>query len=313
MHVSILPSCNPPILQSWQALDAVRASTQVLSACLKRFTDTAPAALPFVARDAAADVASTTRVCRRGAAHARRPFRAARALPASTGAIDQQSRSGAPRGVRRLGARALLSSTPARLAHDPDRAVAGADRCHVLRRRRRANSARLNAFHMTGRVAAAFGVYLLAVNGVDHCARAADDRRLHCTSPPPPAYPCWPCWIPLTIPAVLQWLKAFRPQVMTVGALVRAGGSLRHPHDRASMYLEIVFALGVGRDGGEPRRQPTRPRRTGVRDAVAGGLRHHAHVHPVWPDCDGRRARLIGVMRRAPHGPGWRPSASSRC
>src|SRR5262249_29247876 len=48
-----------------------------------------------------------------------------------------------------------------------------------------------------------------------------------------------------TVPSVLVWLKAFRPQVMTVGALVRAGGSLQYP-TITSMYLEIVFAVGVG-------------------------------------------------------------------
>ncbi len=102
---------------------------------------------------------------------------------------------------------------------------------------------RVNALHMSGRFAAAFAIYLLAVNGV-----TTRDRLVAAI------------WLMLATgvtisvlavleylgaPMVLRWLKEFRPQVMTVGALVRAGGPLQYP-TIASMYLEIVFACGVG-------------------------------------------------------------------
>ena len=44
---------------------------------------------------------------------------------------------------------------------------------------------------------------------------------------------------------VLAALRAFRPAVSTVGAQVRAGGPLQYP-TIASMYLEVVFAFGLG-------------------------------------------------------------------
>jgi O-antigen ligase/polysaccharide polymerase Wzy-like membrane protein len=44
---------------------------------------------------------------------------------------------------------------------------------------------------------------------------------------------------------VLQWLLAFRPGLSFVGSEVRAGGPLQYA-TIASMYLEIVFALGLG-------------------------------------------------------------------
>ncbi len=44
---------------------------------------------------------------------------------------------------------------------------------------------------------------------------------------------------------VLSVLTAFRPAVSTVGAQVRAGGPLQYP-TIASMYLEVVFAFGLG-------------------------------------------------------------------
>ena len=49
----------------------------------------------------------------------------------------------------------------------------------------------------------------------------------------------------LGLPSVLTALQAFRPGVATVGAQVRAGGPLQYP-TIASMYLEIVFAFGLG-------------------------------------------------------------------
>ena len=106
-----------------------------------------------------------------------------------------------------------------------------------------ARTSRLNALHMTGRAVAAFGVYLLAVNGITTRARAIVSAALALIAGA--AVSVLAVLEYLTIPAVLVWLKNFRPQVMTVGALVRAGGPLQYP-TIASMYLEIVFALGVG-------------------------------------------------------------------
>src|SRR5437773_195573 len=54
---------------------------------------------------------------------------------------------------------------------------------------------------------------------------------------------------------VLAWLRLFRRDVATVGAQVRAGGPLQYP-TIASMYLEVVFALGLGVLLGELDRSP---------------------------------------------------------
>jgi O-antigen ligase len=102
---------------------------------------------------------------------------------------------------------------------------------------------RLNALHMTGRLAAALGVYLLTVNGVTTARRLRAVLAL--------ALAVGLCVAVLAIleflgvEPVLAWLKAFRPSVSTVGAQVRAGGPLQYP-TIASMYLEVVFAFGLG-------------------------------------------------------------------
>jgi len=102
---------------------------------------------------------------------------------------------------------------------------------------------RVNALHMTGRVAAAFGVYLLAWNGVTTTARLRAALWLAIA-----------VGVVVSALAILEYfgvrpvlngLKTFRPAVSTVGAQVRAGGPLQYP-TIASMYLEVVFALGLG-------------------------------------------------------------------
>ena len=102
---------------------------------------------------------------------------------------------------------------------------------------------RVNAFHMSGRVAAAFGVFLLAVNGV------ATPARLHSALALAVGV-----GVVVAVLAILEYggvrpvlagLTAFRPFVSTVGAQVRAGGPLQYP-TIASMYLEVVFACGLG-------------------------------------------------------------------
>jgi hypothetical protein len=113
---------------------------------------------------------------------------------------------------------------------------------------------RVNALHMTGRVTAAFGVYLLAVNGTTTPARLRSALSLAVA-----------VGVLVSLAAILEYqgvrpvlaaLTAFRPAVSTVGAQVRAGGPLQYP-TIASMYLEVVFAFGLGlmlaaRDAGRP-------------------------------------------------------------
>ena len=102
---------------------------------------------------------------------------------------------------------------------------------------------RENALHMTGRIAAAFGVYLLAVNGIATRARLRSVLVLAVGA-----------GVVVSVLAILEYrglrpvltaLEAFRPAVTTVGAQVRAGGPLQYP-TIASMYLEVVFAFGLG-------------------------------------------------------------------
>ena len=102
---------------------------------------------------------------------------------------------------------------------------------------------RTNAFHMTGRVAAAFGVFLLASNGVTSQARMRTALTLSVSA-----------GVVVSVLTILEYrgvrvvlsaLRAFRPAVSTVGAQVRAGGPLQYP-TIASMYLEVVFACGLG-------------------------------------------------------------------
>jgi O-antigen ligase len=102
---------------------------------------------------------------------------------------------------------------------------------------------RVNALHMTGRLAAAFGVFLLAFNGVTTPARLRAALALAVGA-----------GVVVSVLAILEYagvravlaaLEAFRPAVSTVGAQVRAGGPLQYP-TIASMYLEVVFAFGLG-------------------------------------------------------------------
>ena len=102
---------------------------------------------------------------------------------------------------------------------------------------------RVNALHMTGRLAAAFGIYLLTVNGVTTRARLSIVLSLAVVIGV--VVSLLAILEYLGVGPVLTWLKAFRPSVATVGAQVRAGGPLQYP-TIASMYLEVVFALGLG-------------------------------------------------------------------
>ena len=102
---------------------------------------------------------------------------------------------------------------------------------------------RVNALHMTGRLTAALGIYLLAVNGLTTRSRLAAALRLAVAVGV--LVGVLAILEYLGLPSVLTALQAFRPGVATVGAQVRAGGPLQYP-TIASMYLEIVFAFGLG-------------------------------------------------------------------
>ena len=102
---------------------------------------------------------------------------------------------------------------------------------------------RVNALHMTGRLGAAFGVYLLTANAITTRARVRAVLAL--TLGAGVLVSALAVLEYLQVPAVLRFLTLFRPGLSTVGAQVRAGGPLQYP-TIASMYLEIVFAFGVG-------------------------------------------------------------------
>src|SRR4029079_1838846 len=95
----------------------------------------------------------------------------------------------------------------------------------------------------TGRVAAALAVFVLASNGV------TTPRRLRAVLALAVAVGVGVAMIAILeyrgVRPVLAALTAFRPFVATVGAQARAGGPLQYP-TIASMYLEVVFALGLG-------------------------------------------------------------------
>ncbi len=106
-----------------------------------------------------------------------------------------------------------------------------------------AASPRANASHMVGRFAAAGVVYFLAVEGLS----TPDRLRTAITF-------CVGSGVVVAILAILEYLQVhavldllrlFRPSVTAVGAQVRAGGPLQYP-TIASMYLEVVFAFGLG-------------------------------------------------------------------
>jgi hypothetical protein len=102
---------------------------------------------------------------------------------------------------------------------------------------------RVNALHMTGRFAAAFAVTLVTLGAATTAARVRAIASFIVAA-----------GVGVAVLAILEyanvapirrWLTAFRPGVTTVGAQLRAGGPLQYP-TIASMYLEIVFAIGIG-------------------------------------------------------------------
>jgi hypothetical protein len=102
---------------------------------------------------------------------------------------------------------------------------------------------RLNALHMAGRAAVAFAVYLLTVRGLTTTERL--ERALTAVLAAGLVAAVLVILEYLQVGPILQWLKAFRPYQAVVGSQLRAGGPLQYP-TIASMYLEIVFAAGLG-------------------------------------------------------------------
>ena len=102
---------------------------------------------------------------------------------------------------------------------------------------------RTNAFHMTGRLTAAFGIFLLTVTGL------TTGTRLRAALGLVVAGGVIVAGLAILeyaqVRPVLNALKAFRPGITVVGSQMRAGGSLQYP-TITSMYLEVVFAFGVG-------------------------------------------------------------------
>ncbi len=102
---------------------------------------------------------------------------------------------------------------------------------------------RVNALHMTGRIAAALAVCCVTIAAAQTPARARRIAELLVAAGVVVAVLAILEFF--NFPAVLRLLTAFRPGITTVGAQLRAGGSLQYP-TIASMYLEVVFAFGVG-------------------------------------------------------------------
>jgi hypothetical protein len=102
---------------------------------------------------------------------------------------------------------------------------------------------RTNAVHMTGRLAASAVVAVMTFNGIVNLTRLRTAQTLVVATGIVVAVVVVLEY--LQMPTVLRWLHAFRPWIATVGGQVRAGGTLQYP-TIASMYLEVVFALGLG-------------------------------------------------------------------
>jgi hypothetical protein len=106
-----------------------------------------------------------------------------------------------------------------------------------------APAARVNALHMTGRVAFGLVVFLVTVNGSGTAARLR--RVMTVAVAAGVAVSILAILEYVQVDAVLRWLLLFRASVAFVGSQVRAGGTLQYA-TIASMYLEIVFAFGLG-------------------------------------------------------------------
>ena len=102
---------------------------------------------------------------------------------------------------------------------------------------------RANAIHMVGRLALAFAVYLLVVNGVLIVSRVR--AVLAAGAVAGAAVALLAVLEYIGVDWVLRFLSAFRGSVALAGAQVRASGSLQYP-TIASMFLEIAYAFALG-------------------------------------------------------------------
>jgi len=101
---------------------------------------------------------------------------------------------------------------------------------------------RMNALNMVGRFALAFGVYLLAVNGITTTARLRGTLVAAAAAGTVAALLVIPEY--LGVVPVVEGLGVFRSRLALVGAQVRASGPFQYP-TIASMYLEVVFAFAL--------------------------------------------------------------------
>jgi hypothetical protein len=106
-----------------------------------------------------------------------------------------------------------------------------------------APTGRVNALHMAGRLTIGFAVFLLTVNGISTPARLR--RAMAAGVMTGLVVGVLAILEYFQVGAVLRGLRAFRTAMATVGGQARAGGTLQYP-TIASMYLEIVFAFGLG-------------------------------------------------------------------
>ena len=101
---------------------------------------------------------------------------------------------------------------------------------------------RLNALHMVGRLAVAFTIYLVGVNGLITPGRR---RVLIAVIAASGALAAILVVLEyLGVGPVLRGLRLFRADVALIGGQVRAGGTFQYP-TIAAMYLEVTFALAL--------------------------------------------------------------------
>ncbi len=106
-----------------------------------------------------------------------------------------------------------------------------------------AQSFRVNALKVLGRLGLGWCLALLPVNGVTSSARLT--RVVWCATASAVVVAVVATLESMSVPIVMRWLEDFRQGVRVVGGQVRAGGTLQYP-TIASMYFEIAFALGLG-------------------------------------------------------------------
>lgn len=105
-----------------------------------------------------------------------------------------------------------------------------------------AGAEQANAVHMAARFVLAFGVFLVAAGSVTSLRQFESVFLAAVVSGAVVSVLAALEFV--GVPAVLRMLTAFRPGIAVVGAQVRSAGPFQYP-TIASMYLEILFALGL--------------------------------------------------------------------